>query len=92
MLTIIIIAASVIALAAISSADEPTVPSQPPNNRSNPLVAPWIGPYGGVPPWDQAKPELFPAAFDAALAEQRAEIDAIASDPAAPAFDNTIAA
>ena len=33
---------------------------------SNPLVAPWTGPYGGVPPWDQAKPELFPGAFEAA--------------------------
>lgn len=36
---------------------------------ANPLLAPWTGPYGGVPPWDKVKPELFPAAFEAALAE-----------------------
>jgi peptidyl-dipeptidase Dcp len=45
-----------------------------------------------VPPWDLAKPELFPAAFTAAIAEQRAEIDAIAADPNPATFDNTIAA
>ena len=59
---------------------------------SNPLIAPWTGPYGGVPPWDQAKAEHFPGAFEAALAEQRAEIDAIVANRAAPNFDNTIAA
>ena len=59
---------------------------------SNPLIAPWTGPYGGVPPWNQAKAEYFPGAFEAALAEQRAEIEAIVADDAAPNFDNTIAA
>ena len=92
MLTLIIIGAGAIALGAFASADRPDRPAQPPGPPSNPLVAPWSGPYGGVPPWDQAKPELFPGAFEAALAEQRAEIDAIASDPAAPTFENTIAA
>ena len=37
-------------------------------------------------------PEHFPGAFDAAIAEQRAEIDAIVANPDAPTFDNTIAA
>ncbi|HXG57018.1 MAG TPA: M3 family metallopeptidase [Vicinamibacterales bacterium] len=59
---------------------------------TNPLLKPWSGPYGGVPPWDEAKPEHFSGAFDAALAEQRREIDAIAANPAAPTFENTIAA
>ncbi len=92
MLSLIIMTASAIALAAFTSADEPQAPSPPATIASNPLVAPWTGPYGGVPPWDRARPDLFPAAFDTALAEQRAEIDAIASAPAAPTFDNTIAA
>ena len=38
------------------------------------------------------KPEHFRPAFDRALAAHRAEIDAIAADPAAPSFDNTIEA
>jgi peptidyl-dipeptidase Dcp len=37
-------------------------------------------------------PEHFPGAFEAGIAEQRREIDAIAANPEAPAFDNTIAA
>jgi len=36
-------------------------------------------------------PEHFSGAFDAALAEKRAEIDAIATGAAAPTFENTIA-
>src|SRR5687767_4221629 len=58
----------------------------------NPLIATWSGPYGGVPPWDQVRPEHFPGAFDAALAQERAEIDAIAANREAPTFENTIAA
>ena len=37
-------------------------------------------------------PEQFPDAFEAALAEQRGEIDAIAAATEPPTFDNTIAA
>ncbi|MGH9241485.1 MAG: M3 family metallopeptidase [Vicinamibacterales bacterium] len=58
----------------------------------NSLVAPWSGPYGGVPPWDQIRPESFPAAFEMALAEQRAEIEAIASSIEPATFQNTIEA
>src|SRR5688500_4005915 len=57
---------------------------------ANPLVTPWVGTYGGVPPWDQIRPDYFPAAFEVALAEQRAEIDAIASRTEPPTFQNTI--
>jgi peptidyl-dipeptidase Dcp len=59
---------------------------------ANPLTLQWTGPYGGVPPWDAVRPELFPAAFEQALAEERLEIAAIANDPAPPTFANTIAA
>jgi peptidyl-dipeptidase Dcp len=58
----------------------------------NPLLAPWAGPYGGVPPWDRVRPEYFPTAFEVALAEQRAEIDAIAWNAGEPTFHNTIEA
>jgi peptidyl-dipeptidase Dcp len=89
MFTTLMISAIALAIAAIavqSQGDRPASPS------TNPLTRPWAGPYGGVPPWDLAKPELLPGAFAAAIAEQRAEIEAIASAPDPPSFDNTIAA
>jgi peptidyl-dipeptidase Dcp len=59
---------------------------------TNPLVAPWAGPYGGVPPWEDVRPDRFPGAFETALAEQRAEIAAIVATREAATFENTIAA
>jgi peptidyl-dipeptidase Dcp len=58
----------------------------------NPLLAPWTGPYGGVPPFDNVKVEHLKPALEAAMAEQLAEVDRIANDPAAPTFENTLAA
>lgn len=58
----------------------------------NILLANWTGPYDGVPPWDQVKPELFPEAFQFAIDEQRREYQAIAGNPEAPTFANTIEA
>ncbi len=60
--------------------------------NQNVLLAPWTGPHGGVPPWDQAQASAFPAAFDLGIQLQEAEVQAIANNPAAPTFDNTIAA
>jgi peptidyl-dipeptidase Dcp len=57
--------------------------------EGNPLLQTWGGSYGGVPPWDQVRPELFPEAFATALAERQAEYERIANDPAAPTFENT---
>jgi peptidyl-dipeptidase Dcp len=59
---------------------------------ANPLLAPWKGPHGGVPPFDRAKVEHLAPALEAAMAEALAEIDAIAADPAPPTFENTLAA
>jgi peptidyl-dipeptidase Dcp len=59
---------------------------------TNPLLAPWSGPFGGVPPFDKVKvPDLQPA-LEAGMAQQLEEIERIARDPAAPTFENTIAA
>lgn len=58
----------------------------------DPMLAPWSGPYGGVPPWDQVKAELFPGAFAKGLALLKAEIAVIAAHPAPPTFSNTMAA
>jgi peptidyl-dipeptidase Dcp len=57
----------------------------------NPLLAAWTGAFE-LPPFAQIEPGHFRSAFDQALAAHRAEIDAIAADPATPSFDNTVAA
>ena len=56
------------------------------------LTKPWTGPYGGVPPFDRVKVADFRAAWDAAMAQELTEIDAIANSSAAPTFENTIGA
>ncbi len=56
------------------------------------LLAPWTGPYGGVPPWDKIETKDFIPAFDAAIAEARAEVDAITANEKKATFENTIAA
>ncbi len=58
---------------------------------SNPLMQAWPGVHG-LPPFADIQPAHFPPAFEAALAEHRAEIDAIASQAEAPSFANTLAA
>lgn len=58
---------------------------------TNPLLAVWKTPFE-TPPFADVAPEHFDPAFTRAFAEHMAEIGAIAADPAAPDFDNTIAA
>ena len=58
----------------------------------NPLLAKWEGPFGGVPPFDRVQIALFKPALESAMTEQLAETDRIANNPAAPDFENTIAA
>lgn len=58
---------------------------------TNPLLADWNTPYQ-TPPFNEIKVEHYAPAFDAAIAEARAEIDAIVADTAAPTFANTIEA
>ncbi|WP_325060575.1 M3 family metallopeptidase [Vitreimonas sp.] len=60
--------------------------------NQDPLLKPWTGPHGGVPPWDQARVENLAPALELGLALQEAEVQAIANNPAAPTFDNTIGA
>ena len=58
----------------------------------NPLLAKWAGPYGGVPPFDRVQVSLFKPALESAMKEQLDETNRIASNSAAPTFENTIAA
>jgi peptidyl-dipeptidase Dcp len=64
---------------------------QPSPAADNPLLQPWNAPFG-APPFDRVRPEHFLPAFEAALAERRAEIAAIVGNPQQPTFANTIAA
>ena len=57
----------------------------------NPLLADWHTPFG-VPPFQEIKTDHYRPAFNVALETHRAEIDAIAADPAEPDFDNVIGA
>jgi peptidyl-dipeptidase Dcp len=59
--------------------------------NANPLLAKWSGPYGGVPPFDHVQIAYFRPALEAAMAEALGEFGKIASNPDAPAFENTIA-
>ena len=60
--------------------------------EENPLLKPWTGPHGGVPPFDQVEPELIGPALEQALSTYREEIKQIAESSEPPTFDNTIAA
>src|ERR1700744_583243 len=57
----------------------------------NPFAVPSSLPYQ-APRFDQIKDSDYQPAFDAGMKQQIAEIDTIAANPAAPAFENTIAA
>ena len=88
--------ACVLCLSACSSVSHPTEPARPAkptfSASGNPLLDVWQGPFGGVPPLDKVKVADFKPAIEAAMAEELSEIDAIANNPAAPDFENTIAA
>ena len=59
---------------------------------ADPLLAPWSGPYGGVPPFDKVRTAALGLALESAMKTHLTELDAIARDSAAPNFENTIAA
>jgi peptidyl-dipeptidase Dcp len=58
----------------------------------NPLLAAWAGPYGGYPAFDKVQVSQFKPALEAAMAQNLAEVQAIANNKQAPNFENTIAA
>ncbi|MGI5126788.1 M3 family metallopeptidase [Pseudonocardia sp. CA-107938] len=58
---------------------------------SNPFLVPSPLPYG-YPDFSAIREEHYLPAFAAGMAEQRAEVDAITSDPAPPTFANTVEA
>ncbi|MBA4137516.1 MAG: dipeptidyl carboxypeptidase II [Opitutus sp.] len=69
----------------LPAADNPSPP------MDNPLLAESTLPFN-YPRFDLVKDEHYAPAFAAGMAEQRREIDSIASNTAAPTFENTIVA
>ena len=60
-------------------------------SAENPFARPSTLPYH-VPPFDRIKDADFRPAFDAGMAEQRKEVEAIDHNPAPPSFENTVVA
>ncbi|MDO9336427.1 MAG: M3 family metallopeptidase [Caulobacter sp.] len=58
---------------------------------NNPVIAPYTGPFGGVPHFDKVKVADFKPALEAAMAANDAEIAAIVANKAAPTFETVIA-
>ncbi len=58
---------------------------------TNPLLTDWETPFG-IAPFDRISDDDFAPALEEALTAHRAEIDAIAENPEAPSFANTIEA
>jgi peptidyl-dipeptidase Dcp len=56
------------------------------------LLAPWPGPYGGLPPFDQATPERIERAMHLAIDRRREDVTAIVDNPNAATFENTVLA
>ena len=59
-------------------------------SSTNPLLDKWTGPYNGVPAFDKFKVEDFKPALEAAMDENRTEINKLANNSEAPTFQNTI--
>lgn len=59
------------------------------DSTQNPFFRPWTTPFG-IAPFPEISIDDYRPAFDRALAEHRAEIEEIATNPDAPTFANTI--
>lgn len=62
-----------------------------PSDDANPFFQQWNTPFG-VPPFEQIRNEHFVPALKRGIAEQKREVEAIARNPEAATFANTIAA
>ncbi|AIY44153.1 Dipeptidyl carboxypeptidase Dcp [Collimonas arenae] len=85
------------AAAGLMGCDMPTKPDQSAAAAtaayaaSSPFAQVSSLPYN-LPPFDKIKDSDYKPSFEAGMAQQRQEVNAIAANPAAPTFDNTIVA
>lgn len=74
------------------AAPPPVAAGQPPALAAdNPFFTEWTTPFG-VPPFDRIKVGHFMPALQEGIARKRAEVEAIATNQAAPTFANTVEA
>jgi len=98
MRSMLLVGAAIVAMMAampvLAQTAAPTPAPAPPASPADvqALLAPWTGPYGGLVPFDKVKVSAFKPALEEAMAQNLAEVDAIADNPKPPTFDNTIVA
>lgn len=81
--------ASPASLAADAAVARAVLPQQTPRAA---LLQEWTGPYGGVPPFDRVTADGLREAIHEGIELRRAEYEAIANNPDAPTFANTLVA
>ena len=69
----------------------PTATQSGSEHQTNPLLGAWMPPHE-TPPFAAIRPEHFRPAFDRAMADHIAEVEAIADCPDTPSYANTIVA
>ena len=84
--------AAAVALSGATGGDAAMAAASAVASAGGPLLQPWTGPHGGVPPFGKIAVTDFPPAFQAAIDQNRAEVQAIADNVAPATFENTIAA
>ncbi len=91
-LILAVVAATALAVACIAPPRE--IATSPPvaAPATNPLLAEWSGPHGGVPAFDEMDLTDLVPALEAGMALELRETEAIASNPEPPTFENTIVA
>ncbi|MEQ9187188.1 MAG: M3 family metallopeptidase [Cryomorphaceae bacterium] len=80
----------VLVITASSCSQEVKETTQDPSMTDNPLLQEWSGPYGGVPAFDKMNVTDVKDAVITGMKWKLEEIDAIANNPEAPTFENTI--
>ena len=79
-----------ISLFTLSCKDDPKEEKTVELMSNNLLLQEWTGPYGGVPAFDKMKVADIKEAAEEGMKMNLAEIKAIANNPDAPTFENTI--
>ncbi len=82
---------SLITAMVIAYSANPAFATAPEFGPSNPFFAASTLPFH-APPFDKIKDEDFQPAIEAGMAQQQAEVQAIADNPEAPTFENTLVA
>ena len=81
-----------VVLAALTLACGPKEPQPPVTDpNANPFFTEWTAPFG-TPPFDQIKPAHYKPAYEKGMADQKAEVAAVAGSAEPPTFANTIEA